>query len=225
MKKRSLFQHDPIDKDGSVRTAPRFAQLLVGLALFGASLGLMVRANLGLGPWDVLHQGVAHRLHLQIGWVVIATSLLVLLGWIPLRQRPGLGTVLNAGLVGLFTNLTLDALPVQHALGTRATLLLTGVVVNALATALYIGAGLGAGPRDGLMLGLAGRSAMSIRRARTLIELAVLVGGWALGGTVGIGTAIYALGIGPLVHAAMSKTWPRPRRRTGCTGVTCRVPS
>lgn len=174
-------------------------QLLVGLVGFGASLALMVRAGLGLGPWDVLHQGVAERTGVEIGWIVIAVSVLVLILWIPLHQRPGLGTVANAIVVGLSVNAALAVLPTPQVLAPRIVLLIVGIVANGAATGMYIGAGLGPGPRDGLMTGLAQRG-YSIRSVRTGIELAVLALGWGLGGTVGVGTVAYALGIGPLAH-------------------------
>lgn len=190
----------------------RLARLYAGLIGFGISLALMVRAGLGLGPWDVLHQGIARRLGVQIGWVTIAVSVLVLLAWIPLRQRPGLGTLSNVVLVGLAVNATLDVLPAMHPLSTRALLLAAGVLLNAVATALYIGAGLGPGPRDGLMTGLAARG-HSLRFVRTAIELAALVVGVALGGTVGVGTVIYALSIGPLVHMLLPRLSVRRESR------------
>lgn len=193
----------------------QLAQLVVGLAMFGASLAMMVRAELGLGPWDVLHQGIAIDLHVAIGWVVIGASAAVLVAWIPLRQRPGVGTLLNAVLVGLFTNVTLALLPPQHNDMVRVGLLTFGVFLNAAATAMYVGAGLGAGPRDGLMFGVAERAHLSIRRSRTLIELAALGVGWVLGGTVGVGTAVYALGIGPLVHLMLrGRSQPNQHRAT-----------
>jgi uncharacterized membrane protein YczE len=177
----------------------RLARLYLGLAGFGCSLALLVRARLGLGPWDVLHQGLARRLGLQIGWVVIAVSAAVLLSWIPLRLRPGLGTVSNVVLVGVFTNVFLDLLPKPAGLATRSAWLVAGIALNAISTALYIGAGLGPGARDGLMIGLSERG-YSIRVVRTAIELSVLAIGFALGGTVGVGTVAYAVVIGPLVH-------------------------
>jgi uncharacterized membrane protein YczE len=177
----------------------RFGQLLVGLVGFGMSLALMVRAELGLGPWDVLHQGIAQRTDLKIGTVVIAMSALILVVWIPLRQRPGIGTLANVVVVGLALNATLTLLPSPDHLAARVGLLGAGVVLNGAATGMYIGAGLGPGPRDGLMTGLAQRG-LSIRRARTLIELSVLAIGWALGGLVGVGTVAYAISIGPLAH-------------------------
>lgn len=186
----------------------RLLRLYIGLAAFGVSLGLMVRAALGLGPWDVLHQGIARHVGIQIGWVTIAVSALILLAWIPLRQRPGLGTVSNVVLVGLAENATLDLVPPGFGLLVRVLLLVGGILLNALATALYIGARFGPGPRDGLMTGLAARGA-SVRVARTLIELFVLGAGFALGGSVGAGTVIYALSIGPLVHWTMTRMGTR----------------
>lgn len=180
----------------------RVVNLLLGLLLFGMSLGVLVRAGLGLAPWDVLHQGLAQRSGLSLGTVVIVVSVLVLAAWIPLRQRPGVGTVANALLVGLFTDLTLTLLPPAGSLGAGITLLVMGTVMNALGTALYVGAGLGPGARDGLMVGLAARG-YSLRVVRTGIEVAVLAIGWLLGGTVGVGTVVFALAIGPLVHRLM----------------------
>jgi uncharacterized membrane protein YczE len=179
--------------------AARLVRLYLGLAGFGVSLALMVRARLGLSPWDVLHQGIARHLGVQLGWVTIGVSCLVLLAWIPLRQRPGLGTVSNAIIVGLVVNGALDVLPTPRALAWRTVWLAAGIVLNGLATACYIGAGLGPGARDGLMTGLAARG-HSLRVVRTLIELPVLAIGFALGGTVGVGTVAYALSIGPLTH-------------------------
>jgi uncharacterized membrane protein YczE len=168
------------------------------------SLALMVRARLGLGPWDVLHQGIARMLGVQLGTVNVAVSGLVLLAWIPLRQRPGLGTVSNAVIVGLVVNGALDVLPGPRALAWRAVWLAAGIGLNGLATACYIGAGLGPGPRDGLMTGIAARG-HSLRVVRTLIELSVLAIGFALGGTVGVGTAAYALSIGPITHLLLPR--------------------
>jgi uncharacterized membrane protein YczE len=181
------------------RLPERVARLYVGLVLFGASIALMVRAELGLGPWDVLHQGVAERLDVQIGWVVIAVGAVAMIGWIPLRVRPGFGTVSNLVVVGLAANAVLDVTSAPEGLPARAALLAVGIVANGAATGLYIGAGLGPGPRDGLMTGLAARGP-SIRVVRTGIELVVLVVGVALGGSVGVGTIAFALSIGPLVH-------------------------
>jgi uncharacterized membrane protein YczE len=186
----------------------RLVRLYLGLAAFGVSLALMVRADLGLGPWDVLHQGLARQLNVRLGWVTIAVSALVLLAWIGLRQRPGLGTVSNIVLVGLAVNVTLDLMPDVHALLVRIALLVAGVLLNAFATGLYIGAGFGPGPRDGLMTGLAQRG-YSIRAARTAIELSVFVLGYVLGGSVGVGTVVYTLSIGPLIHFVTPHLTPR----------------
>jgi uncharacterized membrane protein YczE len=177
----------------------RLLRLYVGLIGFGVSLALMVRAGLGLGPWDVLHQGIARHLGVQLGWVTIAVSALVLIAWLPLKQRPGFGTVSNIVVVGLAVNVALDVLPNVGPLGLRSLLLAAGVLLNALSTGLYIGAEFGPGARDGLMTGLAARG-YSVRVARTVVELGALGLGFVLGGSVGVGTVIYALGIGPLVH-------------------------
>lgn len=179
--------------------AQRLMRLYGGLVLFGVSIALLLRARLGLDPWDVFHQGLARRTGLPIGLLVNATAVAVLLLWIPIRQRPGLGTVSNAILVGLVLDAALPLIPQPGPLAARAGFLAAGIMANGVATALYIGAGLGPGPRDGLMTGLAARG-WPIRRVRTLIELTVLVAGWLLGGTVGIGTLLYAVSIGPLAH-------------------------
>lgn len=160
---------------------------------------MIVASGLGLGPWDVFHQGLAEQVGISLGWVVIGVGLAVLLLWIPLRQRPGLGTISNAIVIGLVIDATLTFLSQPGSMAARAGLLVAGVVCNGVATGLYIGAGLGPGPRDGLMTGLAARG-HSIRVVRTAIELTVLVIGWILGGTVGVGTILYALSIGPLAH-------------------------
>jgi uncharacterized membrane protein YczE len=178
--------------------------LFAGLVLFGASLALMLRSGLGLGPWDVLHQGLAERTGLPIGQVVIGVAVVVLLLWFPLRQRPGFGTVSNVIVVGLAVDGTLAVLPQPHQLALRTAYLVLGILANAVATGLYIGAGLGPGPRDGLMTGFA-RRGYSIRLVRTLIELSVLAIGWLLGGTVGVGTLLYAVTIGPLVGVLLPR--------------------
>ncbi|MFJ6077725.1 YitT family protein [Pseudarthrobacter sp. NPDC092419] len=183
----------------------RLVQLLIGLALYGVSLAMLIRAGLGLDPWDVFHQGVANRTVLSIGTVVIITSFVVLLLWIPLRQRPGIGTLCNAVLVGLFADLGLAVIPdVTHVAGQFA-MMAGAVLLNGVASACYIGARLGPGPRDGLMTGLAHRTGRSIRLCRTLIEVAVLAIGWLLGGSVGVGTVVYALAIGPLVQLLLPR--------------------
>ncbi|WP_340383289.1 hypothetical protein U5640_37675 [Streptomyces sp. SS7] len=178
----------------------RLLQLYAGLALYGASAALLVEAGLGLEPWGVLHQGLAELTGLTIGVVSIAVGAVVLLLWIPLRQRPGLGTVSNVFVVGLAMDGTLALVPEVHALAVRVPLLLAGVLLNGVATGLYITAAFGPGPRDGLMTGLHRRTGRSIRLMRTAIEVAVVVTGFTLGGTVGVGTLLYALSIGPLAQ-------------------------
>jgi uncharacterized membrane protein YczE len=183
----------------------RLVQLFVGLLLLGASLAMLLRAGLGLAPWDVLHQGLARLTGASVGSMVIAVSFVVLLSWIPLRQRPGVGTIANALLVGVALDLTMLVLEDASSWFWRVTLLVVGVLVNGLATALYIGALLGPGPRDGLMTGLVRRTGRSVRFIRTTIEVGVLAVGWLLGGTVGIGTVVFALAIGPIVHALLPR--------------------
>ncbi len=179
----------------------RLIQLLLGLSLYGASMALMLRAGLGLDPWDVFHQGLAGRVGLSIGLVVNIVGAAVLLLWIPLRQWPGIGTIANVLVIGTAMDLSLLMLPDLEGLPVRGAGLALAVVANGVAGALYIGAGLGPGPRDGLMTGLARRTGWPIRRVRTGIELTVLAAGWLLGGTVGVGTVLYAFAIGPLVQA------------------------
>lgn len=181
------------------RLARRLLNLYLGLVLFGVSMALMISAGLGLNPWDVFHQGLAEQTGLRYGWVVIGVGAAVLLLWIPLRERPGFGTVNNVVVVGLAVEAALAVLPEPSQLAVRAIFMVAGVVLNGLATGMYIGAGFGAGPRDGLMTGLAARG-HSIRVVRTSIEVVVLAVGWLLGGTVGIGTLLYAVSIGPLAH-------------------------
>jgi uncharacterized membrane protein YczE len=193
------------------RLTRRFAQLFAGLILYGVTASMMVLAGLGLDPWNVLSQGLARSTGLQIGTWTILVSVVVLLAWIPLPQRPGLGTLLNAVLVGLVMNLLLSLFSPPHELGVRVLLLVGAVSGQGLATGLYIGAGLGPGPRDGLTVGIAARG-HSIRVIRTGIEASVLAVGYLLGGTVGIGTLVYALSIGPITHVtipalASDSTW------------------
>ena len=174
-------------------------QLYVGLLLYGLSSSLLVLAGLGLDPWNVFHQGLAEHSSLAIGTWAILVGVVVLLLWIPLRQRPGIGTVSNVVVVGGTMDVLLGHVSTPHALGWRIACLLAGVGLNGVATGAYIGAGLGPGPRDGLMTGIAARG-HSIRVVRTGLELSVLVTGWLLGGTVGVGTVLYAISIGPLAH-------------------------
>lgn len=178
----------------------RLAQLVLGLVLYGLTMALMVQSTLGLDPWDVFHEGLTHNLPLTFGQVVIVVGALVLLLWIPLRQRPGIGTVLNVLVIGLAADAGIALVPSPEELWARVTLLVVGVVGNGLAGALYIGARLGTGPRDGLWTAIVARTALSIRSVRTAIEMTVLVTGFLLGGTVGAGTVLYAVAIGPLVQ-------------------------
>ena len=183
----------------------RLVQLYAGLVLYGLSMALMVRSALGVMPWDVLHQGLARRLGWSMGTVIIVVGVLVLLAWIPLRQRPGLGTVSNAVVVGLVLDAALAVLPAPDGLPARVAFLITGVLFNAVATAAYIGVHLGPGPRDGLMTGLVGRTGRSVRLVRTTVEVVVVATGWLLGGTLGVGTVLYALAIGPLVQVFLPR--------------------
>ncbi|MDQ1710261.1 MAG: hypothetical protein QOG49_1646 [Frankiaceae bacterium] len=180
----------------------RVSQLFAGLALYGFSDAMLVRAGLGLSPWDVLHQGLARNTSVSIGGWVIIIGLGVLLLWIPMRQRPGFGTVSNVILIGLVLDGSLALLGTPRGLPVRSAYLVVGVLLNAVATAAYIGARLGPGPRDGLMTGFAARG-YPIRVVRTAIEITVLAIGWALGGTIGVGTVLYAVAIGPLVHVLL----------------------
>jgi uncharacterized membrane protein YczE len=177
----------------------RLVQLYLGLILYGFSASLLVLSRLGLDPWDVFHQGLARHSSLAIGTWSILVGVVVLLLWIPLRQLPGIGTVSNVVFIGGTMNVVLSHLSPPHSLSLRIVCLVAGVVLNGVATGAYIGAGLGPGPRDGLMTGLAARG-HSIRIVRTAIELTVLATGWLLGGTVGVGTVFYAVSIGPLAH-------------------------
>jgi uncharacterized membrane protein YczE len=179
--------------------ARRLVQLYVGLALYGLGIALQVSSGLGNDPWDVFHQGLSRRFGLSIGaWIIIAGAV-VMLAWLPLRQRPGIGTISNVLLIGVFADLFLWLLPAPDALAARSAYLVVADLMGGVATGCYIGAGLGPGPRDGLMTGIAARG-HSVRVVRTGIELTVLAAGWLLGGTVGIGTLLYAVAIGPLTH-------------------------
>ena len=187
------------------RMPRRLVQLYAGLALYGASMALIIRSTLGNMPWDVLHQGLAGRMGWTIGAVSILVGALVLLAWIPLRQRPGLGTVSNVVVIGVAVDATLAVVPAPGDLALRVALLASGVLLNAVATAAYIGVHLGPGPRDGLMTGLVRRTGGSVRLVRTSIEVAVVITGWLLGGTLGLGTVVYALAIGPLVQVLLPR--------------------
>ena len=177
----------------------RVVQLVVGLSLFGASVGLMVRAGLGLGPWAVFHQGLSQHVGLSIGLVTNIVGGLMLLFWIPLRQRPGIGTIANILLIGTTADITLWLTPHIDGLVARGAVLVFAIGLNGVAGGLYLGAGLGPGPRDGLMTGLMRLTGWPIARVRTGIELAALACGWLLGGTVGVGTVLFAVSVGPLL--------------------------
>jgi uncharacterized membrane protein YczE len=181
----------------------RLIQLFWGLALYGFSMGLMVRSELGLNPWDVFHQGLAERSGLTLGTIVIIVGAAVLLLWIPLRQRPGIGTISNVFLIGIWADISLALIPPAQGPLLAWSMLLGGIFLNGVAGGAYIGAGLGPGPRDGLMTGLVRRTGKSVRLIRTGIEIIVVAVGWALGGTLGIGTLLYAVAIGPIVHRMM----------------------
>jgi uncharacterized membrane protein YczE len=196
------------------RPARRLVQLYAGLVLYGLSMALLVRSGLGVMPWDVLHQGLARQLGWSLGTVTIVVGALVLLAWVPLRERPGLGTVSNVVVIGLALDAALAVLPEPSSLPIRVALVPVAIGLNAVATAAYIGVHLGPGPRDGLMTGLVRRSGRSVRLVRTSIEVAVVALGWLLGGTLGVATVLYALAIGPLVHALLprlSVEVPSPR--------------
>lgn len=190
--------------------ARRLTQLYAGLVLYGLSDSMLLLAGLGVDPWDVLHQGLSRRFGLGVGTWALIVGAGVLMLWLPLRQRPGFGTLSNALVVGPVIDLALVVIPAPHGLALRWSMMLGGVILNGVATGAYIGAGLGPGPRDGLMVGFAARG-HSLRAARTAIEATVLLVGWLLGGTVGIGTVAYALGIGPLVHVFVPRLRIRAR--------------
>ena len=185
------------------RMGRRLLQLYAGLLLYGFSIALMVRSDLGLAPWDVLHSGLTHWFPIDIGQALVIVSFVVMIGWIPLREMPGIGTVSNAIVIGLSADLFLSVMPTTDLLDVRAGLLVAGVVLNGLATAAYIGAQLGRGPRDGLMTGLSRRTGYSLRLVRTVMELTVVVIGLLLGGVAGLGTILYAVAIGPLSQALL----------------------
>jgi uncharacterized membrane protein YczE len=190
----------PVAQLRAGRLPRRLSQLVVGLVLYGLTLAMIIRATLGNSPWDVLHQGMARHLPISIGTAVIAMSLVVLLAWIPLREMPGVGTILNSVLVGLSADVFLDLIDTPASDAARAALLLGGVLLNAVATALYIGSQFGPGPRDGLMTGLHRRTGVSIQVVRAGLEISVVAAGALLGGVVGLGTIVYAVAIGPLVQ-------------------------
>lgn len=175
----------------------------MGLLAFGLGIGLMAEAGMGLGPWEVFHQGIARITGLQLGTVSILVGIPVLAAWYPLGERPGVGTILNIALIGTATNVAMGLIPPAEGLPAQLAMMLAGVVTIAIGSGLYLASDLGPGPRDGLMTGLHLRFGWSIRRARTAIELIVLAAGFLLGGTVGLGTIVFALGIGPLVQVSL----------------------
>ncbi len=193
--------------------------LLLGLLCFGLGIALMAQAGLGLGPWEAFHQGIALHTGLQLGTVSILLGIPILLLWWPLGERPGIGTLLNVAVIGTATNVAIALLPTAEGTLAQVAMMLLGVVVIGLGSGLYLATDLGPGPRDGLMTGLHHRFGWSIRRARTLIEITVLIAGWALGGTIGIGTVVFALGIGPIVQVFLGIFDPsgRTQRRRART--------
>lgn len=190
----------------------RLPQLVIGLVLYGMSMAMQIRAGLGLSPWDVLHEGLTKQLGLSFGVATALTAGLVLLIWIPLRQRPGVGTVANVVVIAVTVDIGLALLSTPDSLVARIALLLGGVTLNGIATATYVGTRLGPGPRDGLMTGLSARTGRSVRLVRTGIEVTVLACGWLLGGTVGAGTVLYAIAIGPLTQFFLPFVVWRDRR-------------
>ncbi len=178
----------------------RLPMLFVGVVVFGLGIALMVQAGLGLGPWEAFHQGIADKTGLQIGTVSILLGIPILVLWWPLGERPGIGTLLNVIVIGTATNIGIGLIPTASGVPVQLVMMLAGVVTIGLGSGLYLATDLGPGPRDGLMTGLHHRFGWSIRRARTLVEVVVLVAGWALGGTIGLGTIVFALAIGPIVQ-------------------------
>jgi uncharacterized membrane protein YczE len=197
----------------------RGSALLVGLVGYGFSMAVMVRAGLGLDPWDVFHQGLTYHTGMTIGVASAVVGVAVLLAWIPLRNKPGVGTVANVVVIAVTVDASLAVLPTPTSLPVRIAMMVGAVVFNAFSTVLYVGAGLGPGPRDGLMTGLVARTGISVRVVRTAIEATVLAIGWLLGGTVGVGTVAYAFGIGPLVQMFLRLTPTSVLARSGWSGV------
>lgn len=178
----------------------RWVLLFGGFVCVSLGVALMVQAHVGLGPWDVLHQGISRQTGIPIGMMTIFVALPIMLVWIPLGEQPGIGTLLNVVLIGMFIDLFLLVLPSPHWFLAQVVQMLVGVVVMGIGAGLYLSAGLGAGPRDGLMMGLVRRTGLSVRLIRTLMELSVLGVGWLLGGSVGPGTLAFAFGIGPVIQ-------------------------
>ena len=212
-----LLDLGPLAQLRAGRLLERLVRLFVGLVLYGASLAMMVRGDLGLAPWDVLHSGLIRHVPLSLGQAVVVTSFAVLLLWVPLREKPGLGTIANALVVGVSADATLALLDAPSPVVARVALMVGGVLLCGFASALYIGAQLGRGPRDGLMTGIARRTGWSLRLVRTGLEIVVVLIGLVLGGVLGLGTVLYALAIGPVTQLLLPHllvaTGPRPGSR------------
>jgi uncharacterized membrane protein YczE len=200
------------------RFIERIARCAAGLFCFGAGIACFVHSNLGVPPWDVLHQGISEKADIKMGTVIIIVGVVLLLAWIPLRMKPGIGTIMNAVQIGLVENFMEDLLPNSDLIVARVAYLIAGMLFIAFGSGLYIGAELGSGPRDGLMLGLNKRFGISIRLARTTIEIVVLVVGLFLGGSIGLGTFVFAFGIGPLVQKALLALRMPPSLNESATG-------
>ena len=200
------------------RFIERIARCAAGLFCFGAGIACFVHSNLGVPPWDVLHQGISEKADIKMGTVIIIVGVVLLLAWIPLRMKPGIGTIMNAVQIGLVENVMEDLLPNSDLIVARVAYLIAGMLFIAFGSGLYIGAELGSGPRDGLMLGLNKRFGISIRLARTTVEIAVLVVGLFLGGSIGLGTFVFAFGIGPLVQKALLALRMSPSLNESATG-------
>ena len=200
------------------RFIERIARCAAGLFCFGAGIACFVHSNLGVPPWDVLHQGISEKADIKMGTVIIIVGVVLLLAWIPLRMKPGIGTIMNAVQIGLVENFMEDLLPNSDLIVARVAYLIAGMLFIAFGSGLYIGAELGSGPRDGLMLGLNKRFGISIRLARTTVEIVVLVVGLFLGGSIGLGTFVFAFGIGPLVQKALHALRMSPSLNESATG-------
>lgn len=200
------------------RFIERLTRCVVGLAGFGIGIAFFVQADIGVPPWDVFHQGIAEKLNVGLGTVIIATGFVLLLLWIPLRVRPGIGTILNAIQIGLVENIAENVIPDASNVTTQILFVFLGMVSIAAGSGLYIGAELGSGPRDGLMLGLHQTFGISVRTARTMIEVVVMVVGVFLGGGIGVGTFVFAFGIGPMVQVALRIFHLSPQQIAAATG-------
>jgi len=213
----------PVAQLRAGRLTRRLVQLYAGLLLYGFSIALMVRSHLGLAPWDVLHSGLTHHFPIDIGQALVIVSFVVMLAWIPLREMPGIGTVSNAIVIGASTDVFLMVLGTPHQIVVRVLFLSAGIALQGLATAAYIGAQFGRGPRDGLMTGLARRTGRSLRLVRTLMELTVVAIGLLLGGVAGLGTILYAVSIGPLSQALLPPLIVQPDTTADVSGSAVRA--